>query len=138
MTRETFDTAGLRNYLDGTPAGMIKIAAHGSRPAAIAAMAEDERAALSWRRERAVELYTRHPDRYLSAAEAMGDVGEPPGYGGTWLSGTSEDIAKKTRWSSIGRGVKNLGDELPDGRDSTVLDGRTGQPADTRPGWGRD
>ena len=136
--REHFTRQGMQSYLD-TPGGLTLAAQHGSREQAAAAIARDEALDRAWRRAQAIAKAERHPEVYPSVDDAMIAIPDPAGGGGTWLSGTTDEIVAAYRWVNPGCGARNLGPEIEDGAVAGVTQGpgRGLEPADTRPPWRR-
>ena len=130
----------MQSYLD-TPGGLTLAAQHGSREQAAAAIARAEEADRAWRRAQAVAKAERYPSVYPSVDDAMMAVPDPVGGGGTWLTGSTDEIVAAVRWINPATGIRNLGPEIEDGAVQGVTQGpgrQSLEPADVRPPWQRE
>ena len=68
-------------------------------------------------------------------------VPDPVGGGGTWLTGSTDEIVAAVRWINPATGIRNLGPEIEDGAVQGVTQGpgrQSLEPADVRPPWQRE
>lgn len=139
--REHFTDIGLQRWLD-TPAGLMFVAQHGSRPAAVNAIVEAEQADRAWRRTVAVGRAETQAIRFPSVDDAMVATPDPLGGGGGSLTGSTDDIVRAARRAdaSPDKQLRNTG--MPVAPKTAVYDQdmQTGKVtlADTRPPWERE
>lgn len=139
--REAFTPSSMGAYLDSPGGWALRLQHDGDRNAAANALVQDAQQAERWRREQAQILYDRDPSRYIGGlGEALARVGQPPGGGGAYLAGDSDELARVSRRVPGGAlvvGAEPRDDRLRVGTELDAAGNVVDNPELVRPPWSR-